>query len=56
MYIYNLAEQHRGLLVDVEHRFYGDSFPTVDSSNDNLKYLSADQGNLAQSFCGLSMI
>ena len=41
--MYNLAQEHRGLLVDVEHRFYGDSFPTADTSTSNLKYLSAEQ-------------
>jgi hypothetical protein len=30
--MYELAQQHRGLLVNVEHRFYGDSFPVADSS------------------------
>ena len=32
LYMYELAQQHRGLLVNVEHRFYGDSFPFADSS------------------------
>jgi thymus-specific serine protease len=50
MYMYNLAEQHQALLVNVEHRFYGESYPTVDMSTKNLKYLSADQAlaDLAQ--------
>lgn len=43
MYAYELAQQHRALLVDVEHRFYGESYPTDDMSTSNLKYLSADQ-------------
>ena len=41
--MYELATQHNGLLVDVEHRFYGESFPTADTSTANLTYLSADQ-------------
>uniref|UniRef100_A0A7S3HC00 Uncharacterized protein n=1 Tax=Spumella elongata TaxID=89044 RepID=A0A7S3HC00_9STRA len=43
MYAYNLAQEHRAMLVDVEHRFYGESYPTADMSTSNLKYLSADQ-------------
>ena len=43
MYAYTLAQQHRALLVDVEHRFYGESYPTADMSTENLQYLSADQ-------------
>lgn len=44
MYMYELAQQHHALLIDVEHRYYGESYPTSDMSNDNLKnYLSADQ-------------
>lgn len=42
--MYELATTHKGLLVDVEHRFYGLSYPTQDSSLPNLQYLSADQG------------
>lgn len=43
MYAYDLAQQHQALLIDVEHRFYGESYPTLDMSTDNLQYLSADQ-------------
>ncbi|KAJ1444099.1 peptidase S28 [Ochromonadaceae sp. CCMP2298] len=43
MYAYQLAEQHKALLVDVEHRFYGQSYPTPDMSTENLRFLSADQ-------------
>jgi serine protease 16 len=43
MYAYQLAQQHQALLVDVEHRFYGESYPTVDMSTENLQHLSADQ-------------
>jgi hypothetical protein len=41
--MYELATQHQGLLVNVEHRFYGESYPTTDSSTANLGFLSADQ-------------
>lgn len=43
MYLYDLAQEHRALLVDVEHRFYGKSIPTPDVSTENLKYLSSSQ-------------
>lgn len=42
--MYELATTHKGLLVDVEHRFYGYSYPTTDTSLSNLQYLSAEQG------------
>ena len=43
MYMYQLAQEHEGLLVGVEHRFYGNSFPTADTSVDSLQYLTSDQ-------------
>jgi serine protease 16 len=43
MYLYDLAQEHSALLVNVEHRFYGKSYPTVDMSTDNLQYLSSQQ-------------
>ena len=43
MYLYQLAQTHRALLVNVEHRFYGESYPTADMSTDNLQYLSSEQ-------------
>jgi hypothetical protein len=43
MYVYELAQQHQALLLDVEHRFYGESYPTSDMSTSNLRYLSAEQ-------------
>lgn len=43
MYVYQLAQEHKALLVDVEHRFYGQSYPTEDMSTDNLQYLSSSQ-------------
>ena len=42
-YIYTAARTHRALLVAVEHRFYGRSYPTVDMSTDNLRLLSSEQ-------------
>lgn len=44
MYLFELAEKHNALLVNVEHRYYGESYPTQDMSTSNLKkYLSSDQ-------------
>ncbi|ETV96398.1 hypothetical protein H310_10551 [Aphanomyces invadans] len=42
-YIHELAQQHRALLVGVEHRFYGTSYPTPNMTTDNLRYLSSQQ-------------
>jgi len=43
MYVYNLAQEHKALMVDIEHRFYGESYPTENMTTDNLKYLSSEQ-------------
>lgn len=44
MYAYDLAQQHQALLVNVEHRYYGQSYPTATMSTENLKkYLSSAQ-------------
>ncbi|RHY98278.1 hypothetical protein DYB37_008106 [Aphanomyces astaci] len=42
-FIHELAQHHRALLVGVEHRFYGTSYPTPNMSTDNLQYLSSQQ-------------
>ncbi|OQR89703.1 serine protease family S28 [Achlya hypogyna] len=42
-YIHTLARSHRALLVAVEHRYYGKSYPTPDMSTENLRYLSSQQ-------------
>ncbi|KAF0684016.1 Aste57867_23937 [Aphanomyces stellatus] len=42
-YIHELAKAHRALLVAVEHRFYGTSYPTPDMSTANLRFLSSQQ-------------
>ncbi|KDO17446.1 hypothetical protein SPRG_21869 [Saprolegnia parasitica CBS 223.65] len=42
-YIHTLAKSHRALMVAVEHRFYGKSYPTPDMSTANLQYLSSQQ-------------
>lgn len=43
LYIYDLAVQHHALLISVEHRFYGESYPTDSMTTNELKYLSSDQ-------------
>ncbi|XP_016994833.2 thymus-specific serine protease [Drosophila takahashii] len=40
---YDMAEEHKGVLVYTEHRFYGQSVPTSTMSTDNLKYLDVKQ-------------
>ncbi|KDO19213.1 hypothetical protein SPRG_15656 [Saprolegnia parasitica CBS 223.65] len=42
MHVVKMAQTHKALLVALEHRFYGKSQPTSDMSDENLKYLSAD--------------
>lgn len=37
------ARTYNALVVLVEHRYYGQSIPTADLSNDNLKYLTIEQ-------------
>eukprot|EP00756_Hemistasia_phaeocysticola_P065114 Hpha_TRINITY_DN8312_c0_g1::TRINITY_DN8312_c0_g1_i1::g.154377::m.154377 len=43
MFMATLAEKHGALMVAVEHRFYGKSYPTPDMSNDNLRFLTSEQ-------------
>ena len=43
MYAYNLAQSHNALMVDVEHRFYGESYPTAGMSTAELSHLSSEQ-------------
>jgi len=42
-FLYQLADKHGALMVSVEHRFYGESYPTSDMTSDNLKHLSSAQ-------------
>lgn len=37
------AEEHKGALFAVEHRFYGESFPFDNTSVESFNYLSLDQ-------------
>ena len=43
MYVYDLAKEHHALMLDLEHRFYGESYPTADMSTENLRLLSSEQ-------------
>ena len=40
---HELASTHRAALVALEHRFYGESRPTLDMSSEALRHLSAEQ-------------
>jgi pimeloyl-ACP methyl ester carboxylesterase len=42
-YINEMAKHFGGLILSLEHRFYGESMPTADSSTANLRYLSSEQ-------------
>lgn len=41
--IYDLSRVYNGTLFYTEHRYYGKSQPTSNTSTDNLKYLTVDQ-------------
>jgi len=41
--MYKLAEEHQALVVALEHRYYGESYPVPDMSTPNLKYLTSEQ-------------
>jgi|EP01049_Picozoa_sp_SAG25_P012902 serine protease 16 len=43
LFISHLAEKHQALLVDVEHRFYGESHPTPAMDDASMRYLSSQQ-------------
>jgi Serine carboxypeptidase S28 len=42
-HIYDLAKEHNGTLFYTEHRYYGKSHPTANTSTDNLRFLTVDQ-------------
>uniref|UniRef100_A0A182NQQ2 Serine protease K12H4.7 n=1 Tax=Anopheles dirus TaxID=7168 RepID=A0A182NQQ2_9DIPT len=42
-HVYDMASELKGYLFYTEHRFYGQSHPTVDLRTDKLKYLNIDQ-------------
>ncbi|XP_053668609.1 putative serine protease K12H4.7 [Anopheles marshallii] len=42
-HVYDMAIQLKGYLFYTEHRYYGQSHPTVDLRTDKLKYLNIDQ-------------
>lgn len=41
--MYTLAQEYGALMLALEHRFYGASFPTPDMSIENLAFLSSEQ-------------
>lgn len=42
-HIYDLAEELSGIIYYTEHRYYGQSRPTANTSTENLRFLSVDQ-------------
>lgn len=42
-HIVQMARTHNALLLQLEHRFYGESHPTEDMSTSNLRYLTSQQ-------------
>ena len=44
MLLSQLAKTHKALMVDIEHRYYGESYPTTNMSSENLAmYLTSEQ-------------
>eukprot|EP01103_Thecamoeba_quadrilineata_P016855 TRINITY_DN5770_c0_g1_i1.p1 TRINITY_DN5770_c0_g1~~TRINITY_DN5770_c0_g1_i1.p1 ORF type:complete len:468 (+),score=83.33 TRINITY_DN5770_c0_g1_i1:968-2371(+) len=43
VYIHTWAQQFNALYVVIEHRYYGESFPTPDLSTNNMRFLSSEQ-------------
>jgi hypothetical protein len=41
--MWELAEEKQALMISLEHRFYGESYPTSDMSVDNLTFLTSEQ-------------
>mmetsp|Transcript_11435 Transcript_11435/g.41839 ORF Transcript_11435/g.41839 Transcript_11435/m.41839 type:complete len:563 (-) Transcript_11435:111-1799(-) len=42
-FIYDLASTHGGLIVGLEHRFYGDSLPFPTLETENMRFLTSSQ-------------
>ncbi|XP_014096121.1 putative serine protease K12H4.7 [Bactrocera oleae] len=42
-HFYDLAEEHNGYLFYTEHRYYGQSYPTSNMDNENIRYLDVRQ-------------
>jgi serine protease 16 len=43
LFMWQMAEEQGALMIALEHRFYGQSYPTKDMSNGNLVYLTSSQ-------------
>ena len=43
LFLWDLAQYHNALLLNIEHRFYGRSFPFNDTTTDHLQFLTSDQ-------------
>jgi hypothetical protein len=44
MFMWTLAEEHNALMITLEHRYYGESQPVSDMSDENMRYLTSEQG------------
>ena len=43
LFMYELAKEHKALMIALEHRFYGESRPTKDLSTKSLQFLTSQQ-------------
>jgi serine protease 16 len=43
LFMWTLAEQHGALMISLEHRYYGESWPVPDMTDENLVYLTSEQ-------------
>lgn len=52
----HLAERHNALIVAIEHRYYGNSYPVPDLTDENMVYVSSHQAlaDIAAIHAGLS--
>lgn len=54
--LYQLAQALNGIGVVLEHRYYGESFPTADLSTKNLRFLSTDQALADQAYFAKNVV
>jgi len=43
LFVNHLAQQHHAMVIALEHRYYGKSYPTADMSTSNLRFLTSEQ-------------
>ena len=54
--VYQLAKATGGIGVILEHRYYGESFPTSDLTTDNLRFLTTDQALADQAYFSQNVV